>query len=41
MAAVIWVSMNPGATALIVMPFAARPGASAWVMPIIPALVVA
>ena len=40
-AAVIAVSMNPGATALIVIPFSASEGASAWVMPIIPALVVA
>ncbi|SKU33054.1 Uncharacterised protein [Mycobacteroides abscessus subsp. abscessus] len=31
--------MKPGATALMVMPFSASDGASAWVMPIMPALV--
>ncbi len=37
MAAVICVSMNPGATALMVTPRSASAGAHAWTSPITPA----
>ncbi len=40
-AAVIWVSMKPGATALIVTPRLAELGAQACTIPITPALEVA
>ena len=41
MAAVIWVSMKPGATALMLMPRSPSAGAQAWARPISPALLVA
>ena len=41
MARVIEVSMKPGATALIVMPRSAMVGASAWTIPMMPALLAA
>jgi hypothetical protein len=37
-AAVIWVSMNPGATAFNVTPRSATLGPYAWTIPMIPAL---